>query len=106
VCAYIAACLSALGAIGLFISTLTEQPIGAMIAVATLTVTSEIVGAIPQLDAVHPYLFTHWWSAYGDLLRDPIATETIQKGLFSAAAYTAVFCALAWARFGNKDVSS
>jgi ABC-2 type transport system permease protein len=106
VCGYISICLAALGAIGLFISTLTEQPIGAMIGLATLTITSQILDAVPQLSAIHPYLFTHYWLAFGDLLRDPIATESIVKGLTSAAAYTAVFGALAWARFSGRDVSS
>jgi ABC-2 type transport system permease protein len=106
VCAYVASCLVAVGAIGLFVSTLTEQPIGATIAVATLAITSEILDSVPQLASIHPYLFTHWWLAFGDLLRDPMATETIGKGLFSAAAYVAVFGGLAWARFSGKDVSS
>jgi ABC-2 type transport system permease protein len=106
VCAYLAICMVALGAIGLFISTLTEQPIGATIAVAILAVTSQILGSIPQLSVIHTYLPTHWWLSFGDLLRDPIATEDIGKGLFSAAAYSAVFLALAWARFSNRDVSS
>jgi ABC-2 type transport system permease protein len=106
ICVYLAICLCALGAIGLFISTLTEQPIAAIIGLATLTITSHILGQISQLSAIHPYLFTNYWLAFGDLLRDPIATSEISKGLVSAAVYTAVFGTLAWARFGNKDISS
>jgi ABC-2 type transport system permease protein len=106
VCTYIALCLTALGAIGLFISTLTEQPIGAIIGLATLTITSHILGTISQISAIHPYLFTHYWLAFGDLLRDPIATTEISKGLVSASVYTAVFLSLAWARFSSRDVSS
>jgi ABC-2 type transport system permease protein len=106
VCGYVAICLVAIGAIGLFISTLTEQPMGATIAAATLTITSEILDAVPQLSAIHPYLFTHWWLAFGDLLRDPIATDMVSKGIASAALYTAIFGSLAWARFSGRDVSS
>ena len=36
VCGYLVVCLAALGAIGLFVSTLTEQPIGATIGVVGL----------------------------------------------------------------------
>lgn len=106
VCLYLAACLAALGAIGLFVSTLTEQPIGATIAIVMLALTSQILDAIPQLAAIHEYLPTHYWIAFGDLLRDPIATGDVSAGLRSAAAYTLIFCAAAWARFSARDVSS
>jgi ABC-2 type transport system permease protein len=106
VCLYLTACLTALGAIGLFVSTLTEQPIGATIAIVMLALTSQILDAIPQLAAIHPYLPTHHWLAFGDLLRDPIATSEVWRGLGSAAAYVLVFGTAAWARFSTRDVSS
>ena len=55
-------------------STLTEQPIGATIALDMLTVASFILDAIPQLDWLHPYLLTHYWLDFGELLRDPVAS--------------------------------
>jgi ABC-2 type transport system permease protein len=103
---YLAAQFSALGAIGLFISTLTEQPIGATIAVLLVNVLMFILDSISQLDWLHPWLLTHWWSAFGDLLRDPIATESIQRGLLTALVYTGVFGLAAWARLSTKDISS
>ena len=69
---YIAVGLAALGAVGLFISTLTEQPIGATIAVV-FTLMSFILDSIPQVDWLHPYLIDHWWMAFGDFFRAPIA---------------------------------
>jgi ABC-2 type transport system permease protein len=106
VCLYLTVCLTALGAIGMFVSTLTEQPIGATIAILVLAVGSEIMDAIPQLSAIHRYLPTHYWLAFGDLLRDPIALDRTVPGLLSALAYVAIFGAAAWARFGGRDVTS
>jgi ABC-2 type transport system permease protein len=106
VCLYLAACLAALGAIGLFVSTLTEQPIGATIAIVMLALTSQILNEIPQLSAIHEYLPTHYWLAFGDLLRDPIATGDVGNGLLSATAYVLIFLTAAWARFSGRDVSS
>jgi ABC-2 type transport system permease protein len=106
VCLYITACLSAVAAIGMFVSTLTEQPIGATIAILMLTLISQILDSIPQLSPVHAYLPSHYWLAFGDLLRDPMATGEVQRGLLSAGAYVLVFGAAAWARFGVRDVSS
>jgi ABC-2 type transport system permease protein len=105
-CGYIAAGLSALGAIGLFVSTLTEQPIGATVAVVLVNLMMIIFDSINQLSWLHPWLLTHWWTAFGDLLRDPIATEDISRGLLTAAVYAVVFWLMAWARFSSKDISS
>ncbi|SDT00316.1 ABC transporter permease [Microlunatus soli] len=105
-CCYLAAGFAAVGAIGLFISTLTEQPIGAMVATVLLTVGMFIAETINQLDWLHPYLLTHWWSAFADVLRDPIYTGNIERGLVTAAAYAVVFWLAAWARFTSKDVTS
>lgn len=106
ICVYLTVGLSALGAIGLFVSTLTEQPIGATIAIVMLSVSSFIVDSIPQLAWVHPYLLTHWWTAFGDLLRDPVELSSVWTGLFSSAAYIVIFTSAAWARFGAKDITS
>lgn len=103
---YLAAQFSALGAIGLFVSTLTEQPLGATIAIVLVDVLMFILDSISQLDWLHPWLLTHWWTAFGDLLRDPMATESIQRGLITAVVYAGVFWLAAWARLSTKDVSS
>src|SRR5215203_4152295 len=103
---YLAAQFSALGAIGLFVSTLTEQPVGATIAIVLVNVLMFILGTIAQLDWLHPWLLTHWWTAFGDLLRDPIATESIQRGLITAVVYAGTFWLAAWARLSTKDISS
>lgn len=103
---YVVAMLAGVGAIGLFVSTLTEVPIAAMAAVIVLTVVSEIVDAIPQLSIVHPYLFSHPWLAFGDLLRQPVALTGVEHGLATQLAYVVVFGALSWARFTTKDITS
>ena len=103
---YLAACLASLGAVGLFVSTLTEQPIGATIAIVIFSTASFILDTIPQVGWLHPYLLTHNWLAFGDLLRDPVSWTGVQHGLYVAAGYAAVFWLLSWARFGTKDVTS
>src|SRR2546423_1339963 len=80
VCLYLTACLTALGAIGTFVATLTEQPIGATIATLVLTLGSEILDAIPQVAVIHRYLPTHYWLGYTDLLRDPMSFDGVRTG--------------------------
>jgi ABC-2 type transport system permease protein len=102
---YLGLCFASLGAIGLFISTLTEQPIGATIAVVVVSVLSFILDSIPQLAWLHEWLPTHWWMSFGDFLRDPVAWGDVTRGLLTAAAYMLVFWLAAWARFADKDVT-
>jgi ABC-2 type transport system permease protein len=103
---YLTVQFSALGAIGLFVSTLTEQPLGATIAIVLVDVLMFILDSISQLDWLHPWLLTHWWTAFADLLRDPMATESIQRGLITTVVYAGVFWLAAWARLSTKDISS
>ena len=106
VCLYLGVCLAAAGAVGLFLSTLTEQPMAATIALAMLTVASFVLGQVPQLDWLQPYLLTQHWQDFGELLRDPVSLGALGPGLISAGAYILVFLCAAWARFAGKDVTS
>jgi ABC-2 type transport system permease protein len=105
VAGYVTLMLAGLCAIGMFVSTLTEVPIGAMAATAVLAIVSEIADSIPQINAIHPYLFSHPWLNFGDLLRSPIAWHGLQMGVLTQVAYLAVFLPLAWARLQTKDIT-
>ena len=102
---YVTAFLAALSALGLFVSTLTEQPLGATVAVALVSTTMWILDAIPQLDWLHPWLLVDKQPALADMLRDPVYWPTMRLGLLTDLAYAVVFLAAAWARFADKDVS-
>ncbi|HEX6194601.1 MAG TPA: ABC transporter permease [Jiangellaceae bacterium] len=102
---YMAVMMSALGAIGLFFSTLTEVPMGAMAATVTAAIASQILDAVPQVEAIHPVLPTHWWETFVDLIRDPMYLADVGPGLAVAAGYIAVFMTAAWARITTKDVT-
>jgi ABC-2 type transport system permease protein len=103
---YVAAAMAALGAIGLAVSTLTEHAIGAIAAIMILVVASEVVDNVPQLAAVGPYLPTHWWLSFDSLLRVPVDTSALLRGLLSFGVYALLFCSFAWARFTSADVTS
>lgn len=106
VTAYCAAMMLSVAGIGLFVSTLTEVPVAAMATTLVLTITSEVLDAVPQLSSIHEYLFSHWWLQFGDLLRQPIGYSGLVHGVLVMLAYLVIFLALAWARFLGKDVTS
>ncbi|GHJ23662.1 ABC transporter permease [Streptomyces albus] len=101
----VAVSLVGLAALGLFVSTLTDSGVAAMAATVGLLITVQILNAIPQLEAVQPFLFPHHWLSFADLLRDPVYWDGIVKNLGLQAAYTAVFASAAWARFSTRDVT-
>lgn len=103
---YLSAGIAALGAVGLFISTLTEQPIAATIALTIFTILSWILDGVPQLEWLHPWLIVDKWLSFVDLLRDPPFWDNVVQGLGVDLAYAVVFWLLAWARFGGKDITS
>ncbi|HEY2577343.1 MAG TPA: ABC transporter permease subunit [Streptosporangiaceae bacterium] len=103
---YVSAAMAALAAIGVAISTFTEHAIGAIAALAVLTVASEVAGNVPQFAAVQPYLPTDWWNSFDSILRTPIDTTTLLHGLLSFAVYIVIFGSIAWARFTSSDITS
>ncbi len=62
--------------------------------------------AVPQLHAIHPWMFSHYWLSLGDFLRDPIGYHVVGRGALLSLAYIVVFGSAAWARFAGKDISS
>jgi ABC-2 type transport system permease protein len=106
VAAYITISLLGLSAIGLFISTLTEVPVGAMAATIVLSVTSQVLDSLTQLSWLHPWLFSHYWLDFADLLRQPIAWTSFGANALLQAGYVVAFGALAYGRFVTKDVLS
>ncbi|MGI5393377.1 ABC transporter permease [Streptomyces sp. CA-251251] len=102
----VAASLLGVAALGLFVSTLTGSGIAAMATTVGLLITVQILDQIPQLDAVQPYFFSHYWLSFADLMREPVYWDDLVKNLGLQALYAAVFGAAAWARFTTKDVTS
>ncbi len=104
--AYVSIGMCALAALGLFLSTLTEQPIAVTVAVMILVAAMWIVDAIPQLDFMRPYLLVDRWPAFADLMRDPPVFDDMWAGLGVDAAYIVVFGLAAWSRFAGKDITT
>lgn len=104
--AYLTIGLAGLAAIGLFISTLTEQPIAVMIATTVVSTAMWILTGIPQLTWLQPWLLVTYWPAFADAFRDPVFYDQMRQGVLVAVGYVVVFGSLAWARFGQKDITS
>ncbi|NEA32954.1 ABC transporter permease [Streptomyces sp. SID13031] len=101
----VALSLLGLAGVGLFVSSLTSTPLAAMAATFGAFIVFGILGAIPQIDEIHPWLLMYGWPSFADLLRDPPYWDAIIRNLLLQAAYLGVFYAAAWARFTSRDIN-
>ena len=93
-------------AVGLFISTLTTIPVGAMTGVLVASGVSQILDNLPQLAFLHEWLFTHYWLDFADILRQPIELSSLGSNLILQLGYVALFGSLAYGRLASKDILS
>lgn len=106
VASYTSVSMLGLIAIGMFISTLTVVPVGAMAATVVLSGVSQILDNIPQLEAIHEFLFTHYWLGFVDILRQPADFSSFASNAILQLAYVVIFGSLAYSRFASKDILS
>lgn len=97
--------LLGLAGMGLFVSSLTSTPLAAMAATFGGFIVFGILGAIPQIDEIHPWLMMYGWASFADLLRDPPYWDAILRNLALQAGYLVIFYAAAWARITSRDIS-
>ncbi|MDH6118054.1 ABC transporter permease [Kitasatospora sp. GAS204B] len=102
----VALSLAGLAAVGLFISTLTGSGIAAMASTVGLVIIVQVLDSFPQLHAIQPWLLTHYWLSFGDLLRQPMYWHAVWQDLGLQALYVAVFGSAAWARFTTRDITA
>jgi ABC-2 type transport system permease protein len=103
---YVTVSLAGLTAIGLFVSTLTDAPVGAMAATVVISIVAQVLDSLPQLDWLHPFLFSHYWLGFADLLRQPVEFSSFSSNALLQLAYVLVFGSLAFGRFASKDILS
>lgn len=104
--AFIAVSMLGVGAIALFLSTLTDSSLAATLGALAALITSGVLVALNSAAAVSPYLPTRYWLAWVDFFRQPILWRDIDRGFAIQGVYALVFLAAAWANFASKDITS
>ncbi len=104
--AFIGVSMLGVGAIALFLSTLTDSSLGAALGALAALITSEVLVTLNAAAAVSPYLPTRYWLAWVDFFRQPILWRNIDRGFAVQGVYVVVLLAAAWANFATKDITS
>jgi ABC-2 type transport system permease protein len=104
--AFITVSMLGVGAIALFLSTVTDSALGAALGALAALVTSQVLVALNAAASVSPYLPTRYWLAWIDFFREPILWRNIDRGFAVQGVYVVVLLAAAWANFATKDITS
>ena len=103
---YVGWSMVGVGAVTLFLSTVTDSPLAAALGAIGLLVASSVLVGLEASASVQPYLPTRYWLAFVDFFRDPVPTREIFRGVALQAVYVTVFLGAAWANLSTKDVTS
>jgi ABC-2 type transport system permease protein len=97
--------LLTLVSIGLLLSTVTRNSAAAVVATIGIPIVLFIVGAIPGLEGIHPYLLTEQFQAWQGLLRTPTDWAPIGHSAWVCALYAAPCLLGAYLVFLRRDVA-
>ena len=103
---YIALSMIAVGAIALFLSTVTDSGLAAALGALAVIVASAVLTPLDAAAVITPYLPTTRWLAWVDFFRDPIFWRDIRRGTELQVGYVAVLLGAAWANFTTRDITS
>lgn len=95
--------LAAVGAVALAISAVTEHPLVVLASVLGGLIVFGVLGAIPALDWLQPYLLTSGWRAGADALRDPLPWDGMRESTLRAGCYLLLGGGLTTARMLRRD---
>jgi ABC-2 type transport system permease protein len=103
---FIVVSMLGVGAIALFLSTVTDSALGAALGALAALIASEVLVTLNSASAISPYLPTRYWLAWIDFFRQPILWRDIDRGFAIQGVYLLVFLGAAWANFASKDITS
>jgi ABC-2 type transport system permease protein len=103
---YVGLSMLGVGAIALFLSTLTDSALGATLGALAALIASQLLSTLDAAQAMWPYLPTRYWLSWIDFFRVPVQWRDIDRGLAIQAVYVLVFLGAAWANFATRDVKS
>ena len=106
VVAYVCVTLLKFAAFAFLLSTMVDNPLGAVGGAVMLAVLSSIIDQITALGSYRSYLPTHFDYAWVDTLSAPIVWDDMMRGAGLSLIYSAVFLGWAWLRFDRKDITS
>ncbi|MGI9015581.1 MAG: ABC transporter permease [Euzebya sp.] len=88
------------------LSTVTDEPVGAVAGTIVLVIVVQILDNITAIGAIRDYLPVHESGAWLGLLADPPRFDDLVRGMWLQVPYILISLGLAWWHFSRKDILS
>jgi ABC-2 type transport system permease protein len=95
----------AIASIGLLLSTTTRNSAAAVVATLMIALVLQLVGILPGLEGLRPYLLPQQFDAWQGLLREPVDWAPIGRAAWVCALYAVPCLAAAYLVFLRRDVA-
>ena len=96
----------AVACIGLLLSTVTRNSAAAVVGTLMVSLLVQLVGILPGLAGLHPYLLSTQFNAWQGLLRSPIDWSPIARAAWVCSLYGLPSLAAGYLVFLRRDVAS
>jgi ABC-2 type transport system permease protein len=94
-----------IASIGLLLSTVTRNSAAAVVGTLMVSLLLQLIGILPGLEGVRPYLLSHQFNAWQGLLREPVDWGPIVRSLWVCALYAVPAMVAAFLVFLRRDVA-
>jgi ABC-2 type transport system permease protein len=95
----------AVACIGLLLSTITRNSAAAVVGTLMVSLLIQLVGILPGLEGLHPYLLSTQFNAWQGLLREPIDWAPIARSAWVCSLYGLPALVAAYVVFLRRDVA-
>jgi ABC-2 type transport system permease protein len=97
--------ITAIACIGLLLSTVFRNSGAAIVGTLMFSLLVQLVGILPGLEGLHPYLLSTQYNAWQGLLRTPVDWAPILRAIWVCALYALPALAAAGLVFLRRDVA-
>jgi ABC-2 type transport system permease protein len=97
--------LLGVAAIGVLLSTVTRNSAGAVVGALMIALLMQLIGILPGLGGLQPYLLTTQFDAWHGFLRTPVDWTPVIRGVWVAVLYAVPTTIAAYLVFLRRDVA-
>jgi ABC-2 type transport system permease protein len=103
---YLAVHLLVVGALGFWLSTITDAPLAAVGGAVFTMIVFAVLEQVDQLGDIRNWFPSAYGTAWTDLLQTPVDSGDLFRGVIQSLVYVAVLTALGFRHFTRRDVTS
>jgi ABC-2 type transport system permease protein len=97
--------IAAITCIGIFFSTVFRNSAAAIVGTLMFSLLVQLIGILPGLGFLHPYLLSTQFNSWQGFLRSPVDWDPILRALWVCAAYAIPSLAAGFLVFMRRDVA-